>query len=134
MKRYKVREFPCKGPFSSSLILYHQLKDSLCAKLGKGGIIVFPEDMMDVDTSIVKGKCEQTEILSGRFTAKDGTIYSGTSICIIAREYSSGWLMSLAMKYSRMYGKTVLLKDFEDRRLFSVHFNGETKNALLQVA
>ena len=128
MKRYTVYEYPCKGPFSSSLRIYHMLKKSFKNKGKKitGGIIVFPQERMNIDTSFIEGNCREKYLISGVYTAKDGTKFSGTSICLEVDSYSDGDLMSLALKYSRLTGQTILLKDFEDRRLYSIHFNGDT--------
>ena len=125
MKRYTVHEYPCKGPFSASLRLYHMLKKSFenTGKKITGGIIVFPQERANTDTSFAEGNCREKYLISGTYIANDGTKFSGNSICLELSDYQSGDLMNMALKYSRLTGQTILLEDFEDRKLYSIHYN-----------
>ena len=128
MKRYEVNEYNCKGIFSASRYLYFMLRDTYKMKDRKGGIIVFPEGWRNIDTSFVKGQCREKYLIYGTHVLKDGTKFSDTSICLDVRDYSSGDLMSLALKYSRITGQTIILKDFEDKRMYNIHFNGDERS------
>lgn len=123
MKRYTVQEFPFRGAFSSARRVYRQLKGTFCAKNRRGGIIVFPDDMMDIDTSFVKGRHHVPYQLSVSFTGVDGAVFSDTSLCLDVLDYNSGELMILAMKYAKMYGRPLLLKDFDDKKFYHLKYN-----------
>ena len=122
---YTIYEYPCRGAYSASLYLYQMLKDSFSNSLRKGGIIVFPEDVQNVDCSILEGRWSEFKMLSGRFTAKDGSRYSGTSICIDTLDYSSEALINLAAKLNYGVNKTLVIKDFEKRRLYMLFLNNK---------
>ena len=115
---YTIYEYSCKGAYSASLYLYHLLKDSFSNGLRRGGIIMFPEDVQDIDYSMLEGKWAESKALQGRFTAKDGSRYSGTSICIDVLDYPSEPLMDLAVKLCHEIHKTLIIKDFEKKRLY----------------
>ena len=121
MKRYSVHEYPLRGFFSG--MLYNRIHGVYTHKNGKGGLIVFPEDMTFVDNTVPEGMRSEGSYFTGRTVSKDGTAFSDMSICIDVRDMPSGHMMSLAMKYSRMYHRTVLLKDCDGKRVYSVKFN-----------
>jgi len=123
MKRYTVHEYPLRGAFSSSRYVNHQLRSTFPSRNRKGGIIVFPEDLMDIDTSFIKGKSHVDYLISGKYNGVKGATFSDTSLCLDVVDYNSGELMSLAMKYARLYGRPILLKDFEDKRFYNLKFN-----------
>ena len=79
---------------------------------------MFPEDVQNVDCSVLEGRWSESKMLSGRFTAKDGSRYSGTSICIDVLDYPSEPLMDLAVKLCHEIHKTLIIKDFEKKRLY----------------
>ena len=84
---------------------------------------MFPEDVQNIDYSILEGRWSESKMLSGRFTAKDGSRYSGTSICIDVLDYSSESLINLATKLNYGVNKTLIIKDFEKKRLYMFFLN-----------
>lgn len=121
MKRYNVHEYPFGGLFSG--VLFNRTQGLYAGKDRKGGIIVFPEDMTFVDISVAKKMCSEGNYFIGRTTTKDGTVFSETSICLDLRDMYPENMMLLAMTYSRMYHRTVLLKNFYNKRIYSVKYN-----------
>ena len=130
MKRYSVKTFHNRLPFSSGHRLYNQIEEVFTDKNRRGGVIVFPVELQDFDNSVVEGMCSEGYYFLGEYKTPDGAFFGKTSICIDVRDMASGNLMTLAMKCSRIYHCTVLLKDIDDHRLFTIHYNGPLKESL----
>ena len=121
MKRYSVHEYPLGGLLSG--VFFDRMHDGYEGKDSKGGIIVFPEDMAFVDSSIAKKMRSKGNYFIGRTASKDGTVFSEKSICIEVGDMYPGNMMLLAMTYCRIYQRTVLLKDCNDKKVYSVKYN-----------
>ena len=123
MKLYDVYEYHARNPFSKSFYTYRKIDGIYQEKGRKGGVIVFPCDIPAIDSPKSSGAFAVGRCFRGRLTADDGSLFSEQSLCLDLKDMMSWKIMMLARSYSRQMKRTVLLKEYAGRRLFSVRFN-----------